>query len=134
MATPTRIFAEKGQLPPAEWLPEYLRALAKMEELACYKKEVAKMQAFTDLMENFEDDVYAYYRRIDMDYEPLPPEIEAVRQELLAMCADMHLDEAAFECNCNFCTDATAISFRDRVLHPSAAHNLRTVAATLCRG
>jgi len=134
MATPTEILANNAGHPPAGWLPEYLRALAKVEELAYYKKEAAKMQAFVDLMDRFEDAVYAYYQSIDMEYEPLPPEIEAVRQELLAMCADMHLDEAAFECNCNFCTDATAISFRDRVLHPSAAHNLRTVAATLCRG
>ena len=57
MATPTEILANNAGHPPAEWLPDYLRALAKVEQLAYYKREAAKMRAFLDLMERFEDAV-----------------------------------------------------------------------------
>jgi hypothetical protein len=130
-ASPTQILAENAQRPPAEWMPDYLRALAKMEQLAYYKRERAKMETFVALMDRFELGISSYFR--DPEMASIPPEVEAMRLQLLNMCEDMHLDDAAFKCDCNFCTDATAISFRDRVLHPSAAHNLRTVAATLCR-
>ena len=102
MTTPTQILAENAQRPPAEWLPEYLRALAKMEQLAYYNREVAKMEAFLALMERFERELSLHGRNPDTFFLPLPPEIEATRKELLKMCEDMHLDDAGVKCDCNF--------------------------------
>ena len=118
MATPTEILANNAGHPPAEWLPEYLRALAKMEQRAYYERERAKMEAFLALMERFEDGMSSYFRDPEMGFEPLPPEVEAMRLELLNMREDMHLDIAAFECDCSFCTDATAISFKGQSVAP----------------
>ena len=133
MATPTQILAENAQRPPAEWLPEYLRALANMEELAYYKREAAKMRAFLDLMDRFEGAVALDLLDQDMFFEPPPPPVEAMHRELLNTREDVRMGNAAFACDCGFCTETTARSFQDRMLHSSVAHNLRVVADSVCR-
>ena len=133
MAIPTQILAENVQRPPAEWLPEYLRALAKVEEKACKEREVAEWRNYIDLVDRCEEEENNFVGPdFDLD-DPIPPALIAVREEFMAETRRLSLALFNPGCPCKYCREEKEHAFLTRKRPPCVAHNLRTVAATLCR-
>ena len=134
MATPTEILANNAGHPPAGWLPEYLRALAKVEEKAYKEREAAEWRNYMDLVDRCEEAENDFFGP-DFDFDdPIPLELIALREEFMAETRRLSLPLFNPGCPCKYCREEKERAFLTRKRPPCVARALRRVAATLCRG
>ena len=133
MATPTEILANNAGHPPAEWLPEYLRALAKMEEKAYKEREAVEWRNYMDLVDRCEEAENDFFGP-GFDYDdPIPPALSAAREELIAETRRLSMTLSNPGCPCKYCQEEKEQVFLTRKRPPCVARALRRVAATIRR-
>ena len=132
MATPTEILANNTQHPPAVWMAEYIRALAKVEEKAYNEREATEGRNYLDLVDRCREEEEAFFGP-GFDYDdPTPPALSALREELIAETQRLSIFLGDPDCHCRYCQEEKEQAVRTRNKPQCAAYNLRAVAATLC--
>ena len=122
MATPAQILAENAQTHPAQWLPDFLRALAAEEEQV--------RERFLALVQQFQHTRCEIAQRTDFFCSSDDPVLKPMLDVIVEMAAEMQVDIHTVTCDCEACVDDAS----PPLLVPGrcrAAHDLRAVATIL---